>query len=244
MPQLNFRHFFILIIIAFFTASCGVKNYSRFSYNKEYQQTNVIEDDDSEKNNSSVAGYYYTVQKDDTLWHISQITGVVIDAIKKANKLANANKLYQGLKLYIPKMHDPYAKFTWPAKGAIYSGYGQRGKRFHHGIDIGAQRGDLVKAAAPGKVIYAGYNNGGYGKLIKISHFGGDYVTYYAHNEKLFVEKGDYVKRGEAISKVGMTGRTSGPHLHFEIRKKNGKTINPLAQLQPRIDGGVRLSRK
>ena len=120
MPQLNFRHFFILIIIAFFTASCGVKNYSRFSYNKEYQQTNVIEDDDSEKNNSSVAGYYYTVQKDDTLWHISQITGVVIDAIKKANKLADANKLYKGLTLYIPKMHDPYAKFTWPAKGAIY----------------------------------------------------------------------------------------------------------------------------
>ncbi len=246
MPKLNSKYLYILsLLFAFLSTACGVKNYSRFSYHEKYKTDSVSMQNAKTSNpGSSSKGYYYTVQKGDSLWHISQVTGVLVDSIKEANKIIHTDKLYTGLKLYIPKVHDPYAQFSWPAKGAIYSGYGPRGKRFHHGIDIGAQRGDIVKAAAPGKVIYADYNRGGFGNLVKISHFNGEYITYYAHNDKIFVQKGDYVRAGEAISKVGMTGRTTGPHLHFEIHKQNGQTINPLTQLEPRIHGNIRLSRK
>jgi murein DD-endopeptidase MepM/ murein hydrolase activator NlpD len=115
----------------------------------------------------------------------------------------------------------PEGKFLWPVPHSkrISSFYGSRGRRHHDGIDIPAPRGTDIVASEDGEVIFSG-NMKGYGKLIVIKHDDG-YHTVYAHNSKNSVSKGEEVKRGEAIAEVGNTGRSSGPHLHFEIRKNN-----------------------
>lgn len=117
--------------------------------------------------------------------------------------------------------------FTHPLKGAgtISSGYGSRWGSFHKGLDFAASAGTPVYASAAGKVIYSGYNSGGYGKLVIIEHNNG-YQTYYAHNSSLYVNVGQNVSQGERIAGVGSTGDSTGNHLHFEIRK-NGNPVNP-----------------
>lgn len=118
-------------------------------------------------------------------------------------------------------------KFIHPLKGAgrVSSGYGSRWGSFHKGIDYAASAGTPIYASAAGQVIYSGYNNGGYGKLIIIDH-GNGYQTYYAHCSSLYVNVGAYVSQGQNIAGVGSTGDSTGNHLHFEVRK-NGTPINP-----------------
>ena len=99
-------------------------------------------------------------------------------------------------------------------------------ERYHSGIDLAANRGTPVRASGKGKVIYAGYSQGGYGNVIKIDH-GYGFVTLYAHLNKISVNKGDTVTRGFIIGQVGSTGRSTGPHLHYELQR-NGKAVNPL----------------
>jgi len=96
----------------------------------------------------------------------------------------------------------------------------------HKGIDLRAKFGVSVYASASGRVQFTGVA-GGYGNLIQIKHKDG-YVTYYGHLSKILVKSGQKVRRGTLIGKVGATGRVTGPHLHFEIRK-NGKALDPLA---------------
>jgi murein DD-endopeptidase MepM/ murein hydrolase activator NlpD len=115
--------------------------------------------------------------------------------------------------------------FKMPTRGSLSSRFGTRWGRAHEGIDLAAPIGTSVNAADGGVVISVG-TNGAYGKLIKIDH-GGGYVTYYGHLSKFFVSKGDKVYKGQKIAAVGNTGRSTGPHLHFEIRK-NGTPVNPL----------------
>jgi len=117
--------------------------------------------------------------------------------------------------------------FIWPIPSStkVSSFYGPRKDRFHDGIDIKARRGSHILAAASGKVIYSGSMRG-YGKIIIIDHKNG-YHSVYAHNSRHFVKRGQKVSQGEVIGKVGSTGRSTGPHLHFEIRKRN-KNYNPL----------------
>ena len=110
-------------------------------------------------------------------------------------------------------------------RGRVSSGYGYRGSQYHRGIDLAASAGTPIYAAAAGKVIYASYNSGGYGKMVIIDH-GNGYKTYYAHNSSIYVRTGDWVAKGENIAGVGSTGNSTGNHLHFEIRK-NGTPINP-----------------
>jgi len=118
------------------------------------------------------------------------------------------------------------SEFIWPvAGGVLTSRFGVRRGRTHDGIDISARRGTPVKAAADGKVVYAGRMSG-YGNLIVIKH-GRNFFTAYAHAEKNKVSKGDKVKQGEVIATVGRSGRASGPHCHFEIREKT-VARNPL----------------
>lgn len=120
-----------------------------------------------------------------------------------------------------------FNEFIWPIgdPDRITSGLGRRWGRFHPGVDIPAGKGTLVKAAMEGKVIFAGYS-GNYGKTITLEHRD-DYTTRYAHNSVLLVKVGDYVQKGQVIAKVGSTGRSTGNHLHFEIRCAD-IPLNPL----------------
>lgn len=96
---------------------------------------------------------------------------------------------------------------------------------FHSGIDFAASEGALARAVAPGVVTWSGECSG-YGQLVEINH-GNGYVTRYAHNSHLLVKTGDRIAKGQAVSTVGSTGRSTGPHLHFEVLK-NGAQIDPL----------------
>lgn len=119
---------------------------------------------------------------------------------------------------------------NWPVEGTITSRFGKRRGRAHDGIDISAPTGSSVRAAAAGEVLFAA-THGSYGNLVVLKHADG-LVTVYAHNERNLVRKGQTVRKGQLLGKVGQTGRASGPHLHFEVRK--GTTPkNPLRFLPP-----------
>ena len=104
-----------------------------------------------------------------------------------------------------------------------------RGSEFHKGMDFAGDTGTPIKATADGVVIFAGWQSG-YGKVIIISH-GYSITTLYGHNSKLLVEKGDKVKKAQVISKMGNTGRSTGSHLHYEVRE-NGKIVDPSKYLK------------
>jgi len=116
----------------------------------------------------------------------------------------------------------------WPVEGKITSNFGPRRGSFHDGLAIAAPLGTPILAAANGEVIYSGSLRG-YGNLVILRHRAG-YVTVYAHTQKNLVQEGERVRRGQAIARVGQTGRASGPHLHFEVRKDN-LAKNPLRYL-------------
>lgn len=113
---------------------------------------------------------------------------------------------------------------TRPISGVLTSRYGYRWGRTHTGIDIGAPTGTEIKAAASGTVTFSGWK-GSLGKLVVITHENG-IQTYYGHCSQLIASAGDKVSVGQVIAKVGSTGRSTGSHLHFEIRIK-GASINP-----------------
>lgn len=108
------------------------------------------------------------------------------------------------------------AKFAWPLKGVVTSPFGPRDGKMHEGIDISVPEGTPVFAAGGGKVIFSA-DHGGYGNVVIIQH-ADNYFTVYAHNRELLVKEGQTVKQGEKIALSGNTGRSSGPHLHFEVR--------------------------
>ena len=112
------------------------------------------------------------------------------------------------------------APLRWPlAKPILTSPFGRRWGRDHEGIDMKATIGTPVLAAADGEVVYAGDKVRGYGNMVVIQH-AGDLLTVYAHNSLLLVHAGDRVTAGQEISRVGDTGHATGPHLHFEVRRK------------------------
>ncbi|MFC1483085.1 murein hydrolase activator EnvC family protein [Candidatus Margulisiibacteriota bacterium] len=125
-------------------------------------------------------------------------------------------------------------RYMWPCKGRLTSGFGWRRHpyfrvvKFHQGLDIAAPYGTPIKAADSGLVIFAD-RWGGYGRAVILDHGGGK-STVYAHMSKIITKKGDIVSKGTVIGKVGSSGYSTGPHVHFEIRK-NGKPTNPRPSL-------------
>ncbi|MEW5858354.1 MAG: peptidoglycan DD-metalloendopeptidase family protein [Cyanobacteriota bacterium] len=134
---------------------------------------------------------------------------------------------------YLPDSPGQFNGYIWPSKGVLTSGYGRRWGRMHKGIDIAAPVGTPVVAAAPGVVVYARWNSGGYGNLVDIKHADGT-LTRYAHNNRLLVREGEAVEQGQQISEMGSTGRSTGPHLHFELHSAGKGAINPIALLPRR----------
>ncbi|WP_245960368.1 M23 family metallopeptidase [Hydrogenivirga caldilitoris] len=120
----------------------------------------------------------------------------------------------------------------WPVVGIVTSDYGWRkrgrAKEFHSGVDIGASYGSKVVATASGYVLFSGWVRG-YGKTVVIYH-GYGYVTLYAHMSSVVVERGENVSKNRVIGYVGSSGRTTGPHLHYEVIKY-GIRQNPITYL-------------
>lgn len=126
----------------------------------------------------------------------------------------------------------PTGTFQWPIRGRTISYFGYRsifgGRSYHSGIDIDGSYGQTIVASDGGKVTFSGWKSG-YGYVVIISH-GSGVQTYYAHCSSLLVSAGAEVYKGQAIARVGSTGRSTGNHCHFEIRI-NGTAVNPLSYL-------------
>jgi murein DD-endopeptidase MepM/ murein hydrolase activator NlpD len=114
--------------------------------------------------------------------------------------------------------HGSKLSFAWPVKGRLTSSFGRRRGRPHEGVDVAARTGTSIRASESGKVIHSG-RLGDYGKVVIVKHQG-NYRTVYAHASKTLVAKGQFVEKGQKIALVGRTGRATGPHLHFEIRRR------------------------
>jgi lipoprotein NlpD len=140
----------------------------------------------------------------------------------------------RGLELAVPDFVEVSPLFTWPVEGPVTSTFGRRRSAWHRGIDIKADRGAVVFAAAGGVVVTSGVEPR-YGRVVKIEHDDG-FVTVYAHNEENLVQAGMHVSPGDPIATIGRTGRATAHHLHFEIRR-NGAVYNPLylLPLPPRV---------
>ncbi|HBL16572.1 MAG TPA: hypothetical protein DD417_07405 [Elusimicrobia bacterium] len=118
------------------------------------------------------------------------------------------------------KVRVYHGLWIWPLRaGVVSSEFGKRWGKQHQGIDIAADTGDPVTAAAPGEVLYADDKLRGYGKVVILRH-DEKTTSIYAHNDRLLVRQGDKVRTGQRIALVGSTGHSTGPHLHFEVRKE------------------------
>jgi len=128
------------------------------------------------------------------------------------------------------KIRPPVKDFLiWPVQGTLTSTFGKRNGRNHDGIDIGAAKGTPVYASAEGKVVFSDWGPTGYGLMVIIKHKN-HLTTVYAHNSKNWVRKDAWVRKGQKIASVGSTGRSTGPHLHFEVRNDTHPR-NPLKYL-------------
>ncbi len=134
------------------------------------------------------------------------------------------NAIYRRGTKTAPKLGS--GKFQLPINGELTSSFGWRGWEFHNGIDLAAPWGVPVRAADAGTVVRAEWYSG-YGQLIVIDHGGGEFSTWYGHLSSFAVKVGDAVSKGQVIGYNGSTGRSTGPHVHFEIRYQ-GRPVNPL----------------
>jgi lipoprotein NlpD len=190
-----------------------------------------------------LVGTTHVVQKGETFYRIARTYGIDPRELMEANGISDPKTLSPGQELFVPGASqalevgpqpagtaagsepDPTlmprkggsATLQWPLKGVLYRGFGVKQGHRHDGIDLSAPEGTLVRAAAAGEVIYTG-NQSGYGTIVILRHANA-LITLYAHNSAVLVQDGDRVEAGTPIAKVGQTGRTTGPHLHFEVRE-------------------------
>ncbi len=205
----------------------------------------------------------YRVQSGDTLKKLARDFGVTVDTLQEVNRLWDPDELSVGQVLRIPyrgqaiqreapesKESRPQAaasearrvqlsdarryvgKLLWPVSaGEVTSAFGYRWLTFHEGIDISGREGTPIYAAHDGTVVYSGQGLRGYGNLIVLKADG--LLTVYAHNRRNLARRGERVRRGDKIAELGMSGKATGPHLHFEtrIRDATGKNaaVNPMA---------------
>lgn len=179
----------------------------------------------------------YTVKRGDTLSLIAQQLGVDLQELIMVNGITNPNLIRVGEQLTIPGLVElgdirvasaarrmPSYGMAWPVSGPISSSFGYRWGQLHVGIDIAAPYGRSVTACLDGTVTYAG-RRGSYGNLVIIDH-GNSVSSYYAHLSHIDVEVGMQVYKGELVGRVGTSGKSTGPHLHFEVRLGD-RPVNP-----------------
>ncbi|MEO8370635.1 MAG: M23 family metallopeptidase [Candidatus Solibacter sp.] len=157
------------------------------------------------------------------------------ETLEEYNYLVNADKLSISNRTSRRLMAIKSPPSLWPVQGRLMDGFARRTDpfsgegAFHKGVDITAPMGTPVRTTADGIVVQAEMVAGGYGRLIIVDH-GGGYQTYYAHLSKISVRAGQEVRRGDAIGAVGMSGRVTAPHLHYEVRV-GGTPMNPYRYL-------------
>ncbi len=127
-----------------------------------------------------------------------------------------------------PPVDTPAGLLAWPVHGLLTSSFGPRWGEFHRGIDIAVPYGSVVRASEAGVVTKSGWYYG-YGRVVVIDHENG-LTTVYGHNSRLLVSAGDRVEKGQPIALAGSSGRSTGPHVHFEVHV-NGRPVNPLRHL-------------
>jgi murein DD-endopeptidase MepM/ murein hydrolase activator NlpD len=188
---------------------------------------------------STVPGILYTVKSGDTLKKIADRYDIKVEDIMRVNEMAT-DTINNGDVLFLPNAQFTAEEraliygyiFIKPVHGRFTSNYGYRrhpifgDRRFHTGIDIAAPTGTSVAAAKEGTVIFAGWKSG-YGNCIIIKHQFG-YTTLYGHLSRISVRVGQWVSQGQTIGRVGSTGNSTGPHLHFEVLKF-GVHTNPIS---------------
>jgi murein DD-endopeptidase MepM/ murein hydrolase activator NlpD len=187
-------------------------------------------------------GVLYTVRRGDNLSVIAHRNGVSLNDILDANDLASS-VIHVGQELFIPGAEISSFElkratgelFIYPTKGRLSSPFGMRNdpftgvRRMHYGIDITNTVGTPVVAAREGRVIAVGYSIRSYGNYVIIKH-GQGFQSVYAHLSKISVSNGSYVRQGQIIGKIGNTGRSTGPHLHFGLYRYQNP-IDPLEYL-------------
>lgn len=210
---------------------------------------------------SKVEPGYYRVQAGDTLSKIARQHNTSVAALMRLNNLPNANRISKGQLLRVnatgasappttpstgaastgtsgtrtPAVSSSSSaavvrglKLVWPADGTLTQRYNGRSSK---GLTMVNKAGTPVKAAAAGSVVYAGNRLRGYGNLVIVQH-SGDFLSIYAHNDKLLVKEGQKVSQGQQLAEMGSTDR-SGPGLYFELRHR-GQPVDPTAALPPR----------
>ena len=190
----------------------------------------------------NMPGIFYTVRKGDNLSKIASRYRTSVNRIADINDLSSS-VIRRGERIFIPNAKLSNWEravalgniFKTPTKGRLTSRMGFRrdpftGKiAYHPGIDIANRTGTPIYAAQIGRVIFIGYR-AGYGKTVMLAHPKG-YVTLYGHLSRILVKRGQVVRQGQLIGRMGNTGRSTGPHLHFEIHQ-NGKLVNPLEMIR------------
>ncbi len=205
-----------------------------------------------------LVGVVHVVKRGETVYRIARAYGISARELMEVNDLRDPRGLEVGAELFVPGASRPLevpppapgaaperepepvepgltaarpgkaSALRWPLRGVLYSRYGVRQGQRHDGIDIAAPEGSPIGAAAEGTVLYAGKQSG-YGSIVILRH-GANLLTLYAHASALLVRQGDRVSAGQAIARVGQSGRTTGPHLHFEVREGT-RPRNPLFYL-------------
>jgi len=180
----------------------------------------------------------HTVRNGENLSYIAANYGVTVAAIVQLNDMPDVNRLRIGQVLNIPAASSSKlasrnaissSGYIWPVIGTISSYFNERrGNTRHNGLDVAAPSGRDIKAARAGRVEAAGWM-GGYGYAVILDH-GEGLKTLYGHASRLLVKKGDRVVQGQVIAKIGSTGNSTGPHLHFEVRI-NSSFKDPLKYL-------------
>jgi murein DD-endopeptidase MepM/ murein hydrolase activator NlpD len=204
-------------------------------------------------------GMFYTFKNKDKIEAVAKRYKISLDSIRKVNPTVDLVSLKAGNEIFLPgarpealaeaspakgktgkastaKISGSASRsYRWPVMGKINSPFGwrrhpiTRRQDFHTGLDIKAGRGTVIRSSRDGRVAYAGWMSG-YGKVVVVEHSDGQ-STLYAHCSSLLVRQGTKVSAGQNIARVGSTGRTTGPHLHFEVRKGNSP-VNPLKYLR------------
>ena len=202
-------------------------------------------------------GTWHVVKAGETPAQIAKAAGIPVEDLLEINGLRRGQELQPGRLVFVLAPQNPTGKspvpeqtptltsaggneepllpsakadkapLRWPMAAPVLSSlFGKRWGRDHEGIDMSAPPGTPVLAAAEGEVIYAGNQVRGYGNMVVVQH-AGDMLTVYAHNSVLLVKTGDRVSVGKPIARVGSTGHSTGPHLHFEVHV-NGTPYDPM----------------